>query len=70
MADSEELNETTLQKAFNMKHTYWEFLELPENTFRNRRFNIAMQGVSSMQPPGTILGRKFDRLINGSIEWG
>ncbi|KAI0087145.1 O-methyltransferase [Irpex rosettiformis] len=56
VADSQELNETTLQRSLNMKHTYWQYLDLPESVFCNRRFNIAMQGVSSMQPPGAILG--------------
>ncbi|KAI0087146.1 O-methyltransferase [Irpex rosettiformis] len=56
IADSQELNETTLQKALNMKHTLWQYLDLPENAFRGRRFNIAMRGISALQPSGTILG--------------
>ena len=54
-AASEELNDSSVQLAFQMNLTYWQFLELPENDFRSRRFNIAMRGLSSMQPPGTIL---------------
>ncbi|KAI0085832.1 S-adenosyl-L-methionine-dependent methyltransferase [Irpex rosettiformis] len=55
IVDSQELNDASVQKAYNTKLGYWKYLDLPENAFVNRRFNIAMQGISSMQPPGTIL---------------
>ncbi|KAI0825595.1 S-adenosyl-L-methionine-dependent methyltransferase [Irpex lacteus] len=56
-ADSQEPTESSVQRAYQYdpKLTFWGFLELPENVFRSRRFNCAMQGISSMQPPGTIL---------------
>ncbi|KAI0085840.1 S-adenosyl-L-methionine-dependent methyltransferase [Irpex rosettiformis] len=54
-ADSQELNETSFQRAYDTNLTFWQFLDLPENDFSRRRFDCAMQGVSSMQPPGTIL---------------
>ena len=58
IVDSQELADASVQKAYNTKLGYWQFLDLPENAFTNRRFNIGMQGVSSMQPPGTILTSK------------
>lgn len=56
-ADSQEPTESSVQRAYqyNPNLTFWGFLELPENVFRSRRFNCAMQGISSMQPPATIL---------------
>ncbi|KAI0821463.1 S-adenosyl-L-methionine-dependent methyltransferase [Irpex lacteus] len=55
VANSQEVNNTTLQKALNMNYTLWQYLDLPENAFRNRRFNIAMRGTSSLQPPSKIV---------------
>ncbi|KAI0821462.1 O-methyltransferase [Irpex lacteus] len=54
-ANSQELNHATLQKALNMNHILWQYLDLPENAFRSRRFNIAMRGISALQPPSKIL---------------
>lgn len=59
IANSQEVNNTTLQKALNMNYTLWQYLDLPENAFRNRRFNIAMRGTSSLQPPSKIVHCQF-----------
>ena len=58
-ADSQELNETAVQRALRMKHTIWQYYDLPENIYRGRRFNIAMQGNAALQPLDSILGRTY-----------
>ncbi|KAJ3517445.1 hypothetical protein NLJ89_g507 [Agrocybe chaxingu] len=43
-------------RAIGRKETLWQFYERPENAFKQRRFNIGMQGIQALQPPDASLG--------------
>ncbi|THH07900.1 hypothetical protein EW146_g9170 [Bondarzewia mesenterica] len=42
-------------RAFNTKQTLWQFHERAEESYRNHRFGVGMQGVQAMQPVNAIL---------------
>lgn len=54
-AKSEEPNETALDKAFRSNLDFWDFLELPENAYRLKRFGIAMKGFFEAQDPKALI---------------
>ena len=56
MKDSADPEAAPLSKAFEKKQTLWQFYDSLENSFRERRFGFAMQGVQAMQAPDFILG--------------
>ena len=42
-------------RSIGTKDTLWQYYGRPEERFRHRRFDIAMQGVQALQPPDVIL---------------
>ncbi|PPQ95287.1 hypothetical protein CVT26_014861 [Gymnopilus dilepis] len=42
-------------RAIGKKETLWQFYDHPEEAFRQRRFNIGMQGIQALQPPDASL---------------
>ena len=54
-AFSEELNETGIQKALNIKIDQWSYYDTPEGRYRSDRFNVAMSGASKLHPPQAVL---------------
>ncbi|KAJ8502546.1 hypothetical protein ONZ45_g11654 [Pleurotus djamor] len=55
-------------RSINSSETLWEFYERPEESYRQRRFDIGMRGIQALQPPDAILGA-FDwkSLPSGSL---
>ena len=41
--------------AFNFKGSIWDFFELPEQQYRQTRFDTAMEGVKRVEPNDNIL---------------
>lgn len=62
-AKSEEPNETALDKAFRSNLDFWDFLELPENAYRLKRFGIAMKGFFEAQDPKALIDSKKDCIL-------
>jgi len=58
-ASSVDVTQTAFNRAFQVDVPFWSFLEQSEQSYRFRRFGIAMQGVAAMQPADTIL-KAFD----------
>ncbi|TFY82517.1 hypothetical protein EWM64_g1487 [Hericium alpestre] len=52
---SQEPTEAALNKAFNTPLPPFEWLELPENAYRLRRFGVGMDGTSKIFPAGAVL---------------
>ena len=46
---SDEPNQCARSKAFNTDLTAFKWLELPENSYRRRRFGVFMDGLSKVQ---------------------
>ena len=67
-AKSGEPTEAPLARAMGVKETLWEFYARPEQAFRQRRFNIGMQGVRALEPVDASLGGKLIILIELMIE--
>lgn len=55
-AYSDEPDAAVFYRAFpNVKIPIWDFYELPEQSYRRRRFGVAMHGLGALQPPDLIL---------------
>ena len=50
-----EPSESPVSRALGVKETLWEHYARPEYRYRGTRFDIAMQGVSTILPPDTVL---------------
>ena len=56
----------------------WEWYELPEQSYRRRRFGVAMHGIGLMQPPEVLTNGEFASVDKGvrfltvckALEWG
>lgn len=57
-AFSDEGTDTPMNRAFNSPLPMFEWMELPENTKRHRRFGPAMLGSVEFSPP--------EQIVNGS----
>jgi hypothetical protein len=55
-AFSQEVNASSLTRAFNTKLDVWKWLELPENVKRHRRFGKGMDGMTKLSPPEQAVG--------------
>ncbi|KAJ8519047.1 hypothetical protein ONZ45_g3949 [Pleurotus djamor] len=42
--------------AIGSPETLWTFYERPEELYRQKRFDIGMQGIQALQPPDAVLG--------------
>ncbi|KAF5380105.1 hypothetical protein D9615_006248 [Tricholomella constricta] len=58
-ARSDEPIHTPFNRAFNVDTPFYVWFETPEQSYRRRRFAIAMHGIAQMQPPD-ILGDVLD----------
>jgi len=54
-AFSEEDEDAPLCRAWGTKLSMWNWMELPEQAHRLRRFGVAMRGVQAMEVPNNIL---------------
>lgn len=59
-AFSGEPNEAPLHRVFNVDIPLWEWYELPEQSYRRRRFAVAMNGFGQMQPPEILVNGTSD----------
>jgi hypothetical protein len=50
-----EPSETPLSKFTGVKESIWQHYARPEYRYRGTRFDIGMQSVNAIQPPGTVL---------------
>ncbi|KAG5641790.1 hypothetical protein DXG03_004194, partial [Asterophora parasitica] len=64
-AKSGDPREAPLSKAYNTNETYWELLAREEH--RSRRFNIAMQGIQSLQSDVVSTAYDWKDLPAGSV---
>ncbi|EMD37634.1 hypothetical protein CERSUDRAFT_114284 [Gelatoporia subvermispora B] len=65
---SQEVRETAFNRAFNTQETFWEFYSRPENTYRLKRFNIAMKGSTAYGDPTEVLrGFEWEKLPKGAV---
>jgi hypothetical protein len=54
--------------AFKTKKSVWEWIEEPENAYRLKRFGVAMDGSTKLDPPNAIdLGFKWGSLPPNSL---
>lgn len=53
--DSEDVVHTPFNRAFNVDTPFWDWLEVPEQESRLKRFGLAMRGVQTLQPADAIL---------------
>jgi hypothetical protein len=79
---SEEPTDTPFNRAFNTDLTYWAWVKLPEQQYRLRRFNVAMQGIAAMQPDSVVLNgthrtslmvvseHKYSLQVSTGKDWG
>ena len=56
ITDSGDPTKAPSNKALNTNLTQFEWLELPENAYRLRRFGLAMRGVNDMSKTAVIQG--------------
>ncbi|ETW80891.1 hypothetical protein HETIRDRAFT_154964 [Heterobasidion irregulare TC 32-1] len=65
---SDEPNQCARSKAFNTDLSAFEWLELPENSYRRRRFGVFMDGLSKVQLLDTSWsGFDFSSLPDGGL---
>lgn len=58
-AMSDEPNCAPFNRVFDVHVPLWEWYERPENSYRRRRFAVAMHGIGLMQPPDTLLKGQY-----------
>ena len=56
---SPETTKAPFNRAFDWPGTFWTWLSQPEQAHRQRRFGVAMKGVSSLEPADSILKGEF-----------
>ncbi|KAL0948448.1 hypothetical protein HGRIS_011021 [Hohenbuehelia grisea] len=56
---SPEPNHAPFHRAMGIDIPTWKWYELPEQSYRRRRFAVAMQGLGAVQPPDILL-KVFD----------
>ena len=47
----------------------WEWYELPEQSYRRRRFGVAMHGIGLMQPPEVLTNGEFPSVDKKEVEF-
>jgi hypothetical protein len=60
-AFSHEPTDTPFHRVFDINVPLWEWYELPEQSYRRRRFGVAMHGIGQMQPA---------EVLTNALEWG
>jgi hypothetical protein len=58
-AMSDAPNRAPFNRVFDVDVPLWEWYERPENSYRRRRFAVAMHGIGQMQPQDTLLKGKY-----------
>ncbi|KAA1470992.1 S-adenosyl-L-methionine-dependent methyltransferase [Dentipellis sp. KUC8613] len=67
-AFEDSMERSPMMLAFKSDEGVWSWLEQPWNVMRLKRFGVAMDGVSKMQPPDSILkGFDWASLAEGSV---
>ena len=61
-AFSDEPTDTPFHRVFDIDVPLWEWYELPEQSYRCRRFGVAMHGIGLMQPPEVLTNGEFPSL--------
>lgn len=56
---SPETTKAPFNRAFDWPGSFWTWLGQPEQANRQRRFGVAMKGVSSLEPVDSILKGKY-----------
>ena len=57
-AYSEEVNNAPFQRALRTEMTHWEWFD--HHPYERRRFEVAMKGVASLEPPNIIADGDFN----------
>ena len=64
-AHSVEVSKAPFNRAFsNWDGSFWTWLAQPEQVNRERRFGIAMQGVTALEPADSILNGRPSFMVS------
>ena len=66
-AFSDEPTDTLFHCVFDIDVPLWEWYELPEQSYRGRRFGVAMHGIGLMQPPEVLTNGEFLSADGGEV---
>ena len=77
-AFSDEPTDTPVHRVFDIDVPLWEWYELSEQSYRRRRFGVAMHGIGSMRTPEVLTNGEFVSVDKGvrvltvckTLEWG
>ena len=68
-ASSDEPTDTPFHRVFDIDVPLWEWYELPEQSYRRRRFGVAMHGIGLMQPPEVLTNGEFLSIDEKEVEF-
>lgn len=63
-----DVHDLAFNRAFNVKGTFWDWLDQPDQAYRLERFGIAMEGAKNAAPPNAIVeGLDWNSLGEGAL---